>query len=196
MEQIADYVNALVNAKEELSSHSKEVSKLAYEFGIYLGLGLKDLNNLKVGGMIHDIGKVEIPEHILFKTDFLTDEEFELIKKHPLFGYEILQRTKHSFSKDVLEIVLQHHERMDGRGYPHKLKDKEINPLAKIVSLCDVFSAIINARSYKNSYSFEYALEEMKKGFGTQFDSELGEKFVQFMNQKYVNKINQHMTIL
>lgn len=196
MENLSTYMDTLLHSKEELSSHSKEVSKLAYEFGLYLGLGLRDLNNLKIGGMIHDIGKVEIPEKVLFKEDFLTNEEFSLIKTHPVLGYEILQRTQHSFSTDVLDIVLQHHERIDGRGYPYQLTDKEINPLAKIISLCDVFSAIINVRSYKKSCTPEHALVEIEKGLGTQFDFQLGGKFIRFMNEKYVSRINQHMTIL
>lgn len=196
MEELQDYITLLLNGREELSLHSKEVSELSFYFGVYLGLGLKNVNNLRVGGLIHDIGKLEMPEQVLFKEGTLTNEEFQLIKEHPVRGEQMLLRTIHPFSKDVREIVLQHHERIDGKGYPYQLKDGEINTLAKIVSLCDVFSAITGARSYKSSYGAEYALEEIQKGLGTQFDKEIGEEFIHFMNEKHVNMINPHITIL
>lgn len=112
-----------------------------------------------------------------------------------LIGHEILSGLEYSFTnevlpKDMLDMVLQHHERIDGNGYPYGLKDTEINPLAKIISLCDVFSAILGVRSYKKSFSIEYALSEIQKGLGTQFDKMIGEKFINFVNEQYLEHIS------
>lgn len=193
MNEISNVLIDLLKKNEELYSHSKEVSTLAFQFGIYMGLGYRDVQLLKVGGFLHDIGKVIIPEEVLYKPSRLTDDEFALIKEHPNRGYHLLMETEYRFSKEIYEIVLEHHERIDGKGYPNALKEQEISTLAQIVSLCDVYSAITMKRSYKESKNHEFAIQEIKKGIGTQFNSFFGQSFVQFLEQqKYaeIQKLN------
>jgi putative nucleotidyltransferase with HDIG domain len=185
MEGLKERICSLLNSREELSSHCIRVSRLAYQFGSFLRLSDKEIYNLKVGGFLHDIGKLEIPEEILFKQSALTEEEFSIIKGHVIKGYQMIATYSHLFSKDILDIILQHHERIDGKGYPYQIKGDQINPLAKIVSLCDSFDAITSVRSYKSAYSPEYALKEIERGLGTQFDKELGKKFIEFMKETY-----------
>lgn len=192
MKNLSNTLISLLKESEELYSHSEEVSQLAYQFGIYLGLGFRDVQTLKFGGFLHDIGKVRIPKETLFKTTRLTDEEFLIIKDHPNKGYQLLLETKQTFSKEIYSIVLEHHERIDGKGYPNRLADKEIHPLAKIISLCDVYSAITMKRSYKDSFDSDFAVLEIKKGLGTQFDKDLGEHFIQFLSERESYEISSH----
>jgi putative nucleotidyltransferase with HDIG domain len=184
---------SLLKEKEELFSHSEEVSQLAYDFGVYLGLGLRDVKNLKIGGFLHDIGKVEIPQDILFKEGRLTNEEYQVIKDHPTKGHQLLLETAYPFADDVFSIVLEHHERIDGQGYPKQLLGKEIHLLAKLVSLCDVYSAITSKRSYKELGSKEFAFFEIEKGLGTQFDNVLGKEFLSFMKARAEYKNGTHI---
>lgn len=184
MDKLSKTLISLLKETEELYSHSEDVSLLAYQFGIFLGLGFRDVQTLKFGGFLHDIGKVKIPKETLLKPTRLTEEEFLVIKDHPNKGYQLLLETKQPFSKEIYSIVLEHHERIDGHGYPNKLVDKEIHTLAKIISLCDVYSAITMKRCYKDSFDNDYAILEIEKGLGTQFDKELGERFIRFMSER------------
>ena len=184
MDKLSKTLISLLKENEELYLHSEEVSLLAYQFGIYLGLGFRDVQTLKFGGFLHDIGKVRIPKETLFKPTRLTEEEFLIIKDHPNKGYQLLLETKQPFSKEIYSIVLEHHERIDGKGYPNRLTDKEIHPLAKIISLCDVYSAITMKRSYKDAYDNGYAILQITEGLGTQFDKDLGEQFIHFLAER------------
>lgn len=183
MKNISLYIRNLLNGEDELAKHSQEVSALAQRFGMYLNYGFREVISLKIGGLIHDIGKILIPE----------DEEYEIVKQHALLGHQLLLKTKHPFSKDVLDIVLQHHERIDGKGYPYGLKDEEINPLTKIVTLCDVYSAMTSVRSYKNASSPMDALEEIGRCLGTQFDATLGRQFIQFIQLNQLETSIEHI---
>ncbi|WCK56980.1 HD domain-containing protein (plasmid) [Aneurinibacillus sp. Ricciae_BoGa-3] len=185
MDALQKSVTLLLNGREELSAHSKRVSELASHFGISLRMGYRDLNNLKIGALLHDIGKIEIPEDVLFKEGKLTDDEFSLIKEHPFRGYKLLTASARPFSKDILDIVLEHHERLDAKGYPFKREGQQINPLAKITSLCDVFDAITHARCYKDAYQVDFALQQIESGLDRQFDRDLGKKFIAFINEKW-----------
>ena len=178
-----------MNSPEELSSHCKRVSEMAYEFGVYLGLSTEELNNLKLGAFLHDIGKIEISQDILFKKE-ITNEEFEMIKEHSTKGYNLLTISNCNLPKDSLDIVLQHHERIDGNGYPFKLKGNEINDLAKITSLCDVYDAITNTRSYKQAFDDSYALQQIQNGLNSQFDKLYGEKFIEYIQMTKLNNFN------
>jgi HD-GYP domain-containing protein (c-di-GMP phosphodiesterase class II) len=186
-------VELLVESNLEIFVHSNRVKELANSFGIYLGLPFKDIINLRTGALVHDIGKVFIPSDILLKTRILTKEEFAIIKKHPALGHEYISEKEYNnyndlLFKDIDDIIYQHHERIDGKGYPNKLINNEINFLSKIVSICDSYDAMVSQRVYKNPLTNQYALSQIEKGLGTQFDVYFGKEFISYMNKECLNR--------
>lgn len=166
----------------QLIEHSIGVMRLAYDFANYLGLSDKEKQSIRVGAYIHDIGKIKIDSNILNKPGKLTEEEFDMVKKHPLEGLFILK--KYNFiDKNILDIVVQHHERPDGKGYPFGLRDEEINPLAKIVQICDVYDALVSKRCYKKEMEKHEAMENIYQNLGTQFNEDLGKCFIDFISE-------------
>ena len=127
--------------------HSLNVALYSLLIGMQLNLESDDLRNLIHGSILHDIGKTKIPNSILDKPSSLTQEEFNEIKKHPLYGYNMIKKDK-DISEKAKKIVLQHHEKLDGSGYPQGLTSRQINPLAKIVAVADIFDAVTSARAY------------------------------------------------
>jgi HD-GYP domain-containing protein (c-di-GMP phosphodiesterase class II) len=128
---------------------------------------------------MHDIGKVSVPSEILLKNDKLTDEEYEIIKKHSLIGYNILKTL--TTTKEIGKYVLHHHEWWDGAGYPNKLKGKEIPLISRIVSIVDAYVVMIDGRPYKEKKSKIEAINELKICSGTQFDPELTNIFIEII---------------
>lgn len=173
---------ALANALDSRDSytrhHSEKVAKYSVEIAKKMNLPEDQLNIIQVGGLLHDIGKIGIPEHILLKPETLTKEEYQLIKKHPAIGFEMIKHVENYKDRGVLDIVLYHHERYDGKGYPCSLKENQIPLVARIVAVADAYDAIISRRVYKNELSSEYALNEIKKNKGTQFDPEVVDAFL------------------
>lgn len=153
------------NPREE--QHSLRVSQLCEKMGIALALPEDEVKELKTVGLLHDIGKVAIEEGILNKNGKLDQFEWEEIKKHPEIGYRILS-TVNELS-EMADYVLAHHERWDGTGYPKGLKEEEIPIQSRIIAIADAYDAMISERSYRKSLSKEYAINELKKGAGTQF---------------------------
>lgn len=173
-----------IQESEEVLRHSSNVRDLATEFSVFLGWGAKEIQTIRLGAFIHDVGKSFIPAEILFKSGRLTAEEYEIVKEHCRKGYVYLKSEYPMIERDLLAIVLEHHERVDGKGYPLGLKGDDIHPYAKLISLCDVYDAITSTRSYKVAYSSRYALNAIEEGLGTQFDEELGQQFLAFMKEK------------
>ncbi len=163
--------------------HSDRVSAYAVLIGEKLGLSETELKTLKVGGLFHDIGKIGIPDNILLKNGKLTDEEYEQIKNHPSIGAHILSRSK--IFEEIIPIVLYHHERYDGGGYPEGLKGEEIPYLARIITVADSFDAMTTKRPYRNSLSIEKVKKELKNNAGTQFDPELIKTFIEIIENNY-----------
>lgn len=182
---VVDFANVLlstVDAKDNYTAkHSKRVCEYAQRFSNVLSLSDKDKEILKLAGLFHDIGKIGIPDSILTKTDKLTDEEYTTIKYHPTIGANILSVA--DIFDDVHDIVKYHHERIDGRGYPDGIANGSIPYLSKILSICDSFDAITTKRSYKEVYSIDYALEELKRVRGTQLDPDLTDKFIAMVKE-------------
>lgn len=153
---------------ENTSLHSVNVAIIAVTLGINLGLNITRLNNLGVGAVLHDIGKSNIPIEILNKADKLTDEEMAEMRKHPQYGWDIL-------NEDILvpatvkAIAHQHHENWDGTGYPRNLCQHQVYELAAIVHICDVFDALVSKRAYKEAFSFYDTIEYMKSQSGKMF---------------------------
>lgn len=172
-----------ISAKDNYTKdHSQNVSKLCIMFANYLNLSEDDVENLRIAALFHDIGKIGIPDNILQKEGKLTDTEYETIKLHPVIGANIFSST--DIFKHIAPIIVAHHERVDGTGYPNNLKENEIPYLAKILTICDCFDAMVSKRSYKEKMTIEYAIEQLNKGAGTQFDKELVDSFIKLINEK------------
>lgn len=127
-----------------------------------------------MGALFHDIGKINIPDEVLKKPGKLTPEEFEYVKWHPIDGAEMVNGT---FLEGVADIIRQHHERIDGSGYPDGLKGDQILIEAKIIAVVDSFDAMTSKRSYRNAFTREKALEELKSLAGIKYDAKLVEIF-------------------
>ncbi len=156
--------------------HSYRVSELCEQMGQALNLSKEECDELKLAGLIHDVGKITTPDSILSKPGKLTPEEYELIKQHPERGYHIL-RTADQYS-DLAQYALTHHERVDGTGYPMGLKKEEIPLFSRIIAICDAFEAMTASRPYRKAMKEELAIAELHRCKGTQFDAELVEIFI------------------
>ncbi|WP_154645293.1 HD domain-containing phosphohydrolase [Thermodesulfobium narugense] len=173
-----------LDARDPFSAkHSKRVSTFSVRFGKYLKLDKKDIDVLGFGALLHDIGKVGIPDTILKKPDKLTQTEYILMQSHPIVGYNILKSIKEELMPGLLEIILYHHERYDGKGYPYGLSKDEIPFLAKLVSIADSFEAMISDRPYRKGMTKLDALAEISRCSGTQFDPYLAQMFVRMISQ-------------
>jgi HD-GYP domain-containing protein (c-di-GMP phosphodiesterase class II) len=145
---------------------------------------------VRLAGILHDMGKIGVPEAVLLKPGKLTDEEFEAIKRHPTIGFNILKDIEPL--EDVLPGVLYHHERWDGTGYPHRLQGGNIPLLGRVLAVADAFDAMSSDRAYRPRIPRERVLMEMKKGAGTQWDAELIKVFLTLDLTKYDAMIERH----
>ena len=173
-----------VEAKDTYTrGHSDRVSAYSVLIGQKLGLSDEDINNLRIGGLFHDIGKIGVPDSILLKDAKLTDDEYSEIKNHPSIGAHILSNA--TIFKDIIPIVKHHHERYDGKGYPGKLAGENIPYLARITAVADAFDAMTSKRTYRNSLSIDIVKEEIAKNKGTQFDPSIADVFLDILNNEY-----------
>ena len=145
--ELLDMLANMKNLEDPTYSHSLNVALIARSLGKWLKFSREDLNVLTLAGLLHDIGKTQIPEEILNKPDKLTDEEYEIMKTHPLAGKKILNNKK--FDSRILAATLQHHERSDGSGYPRGLMEDEIDDFASIIAIADVYDAMTSARAHR-----------------------------------------------
>ncbi|NEZ47202.1 HD-GYP domain-containing protein [Clostridium niameyense] len=156
--------------------HSLDTCIMTAFLGMSSGLNELELKEISIGAILHDIGKIKIPNNIINKKGKLTDEEFEEIKKHPIYGREMLVKNL-AISNNIIKIVEQHHERIDGNGYPYGLKGSQICKNAKIVCICDVYDAVSNDRCYRKKFTPNDAYELILSGSGVMFDEELVRNF-------------------
>ncbi|KGK89576.1 HD-GYP domain-containing protein [Clostridium sp. HMP27] len=156
--------------------HSLDTCIMTSFLGLSSGFNEASLKDLGIGAILHDIGKTKIPSKILNKEGKLTDEEFREIKKHPVYGAEILKKNI-SISDSIVHMVEQHHERVDGKGYPYGLSGNGISKSAKIICICDVYDAISNDRCYRRKFSPNDSYELILSGAGTSFDMSVVQKF-------------------
>lgn len=163
--------------------HSDRVSEYSILIGKALNLSDEDLHTLKIGGLFHDIGKIGIPDSILLKEAKLDDEEYSQIKNHPSIGAHILGDV--TMFKNIIPIVLHHHERFDGRGYPSQLSGEDIPLFARITAIADTFDAMTSKRSYRNALPLEVVIEEIEKCSGTQFDPKIAPVFLNILKNEY-----------
>jgi len=170
-------VTALDTRDEETQGHSLRVVK--YTLKLAELMGMHDEQQLKVleyGSLLHDIGKIGIPDAILKKPGKLTDEEWTVMRSHPEVGYKILHRIE--FLEEASQIVLHHHEKFDGTGYPGKLKGDNIPLGSRIFAVADTVDAMTSERPYRKALSFEIASQELLKFTGTQFDKRVVDAFL------------------
>lgn len=161
--------------------HSERVTNYALSIARKLGLEEKDIETLNIAGLLHDIGKIGTYDVILDKPGKLTDEEFALIKMHPVKGADILSPMRQF--KKIVPIIRHHHEGVDGKGYPDGLKNEEIPLCARILHVADSFDSMTSDRPYRKSPGIEYAVSELKKYSGTQFDPEVVEAFLRVLEK-------------
>lgn len=156
--------------------HSERVAKYALMFANEIGkFSKEEQKSFYYACLLHDIGKVNIPDQILMKPGKLTNEEFEIIKSHPVVGAEAVKNVEGI--KNSIYVIRSHHERWDGKGYPDQLKGEEIPLLARVSAIADAFDAMTSSRSYRDAMPFEEAYNRIIKGQGSQFDPLLVEKF-------------------
>ena len=170
--------------------HSERVSKYSVLIGTEMGLSEEELRMLEVGGLFHDIGKIGIPDGILTKAAKLSEEEYSEIKNHPTIGAHILSGAE--VFKEIVPIVLYHHEKWDGTGYPKKIKGETIPKSARIAAVADAFDAMTSSRAYRAALDPEVAIGEIEKNLGTQFDPEAGNAMIKLWknNKNEVLKIH------
>ena len=149
--------------------HTRGVALRAVQVGEKLGLAPGRLRRLAVGGLLHDMGKLSVPDAILKKPGSLTDDEYAVIKRHPEWGDELLAGL--GFSQDVRRLVLDHHERLDGTGYPHGLRATQLDLETRILAVCDVYDALISTRVYREAWSHERAIALLEEQAGSAFDA-------------------------
>ena len=173
-----------IDAKDTYTSgHSVRVAKCAKAIAERLGWSEEEIENIHYMALLHDIGKIGVPDSILNKPSRLSEEEFALIKRHPVVGAEILKDIH--MIKDVSDGALCHHERFDGKGYPSGLKGKEIPLCARIIGIADTYDAMTSNRIYRAKLSDKKVIEEFERCSGTQFDPELAELFVSMLKEGF-----------
>ena len=179
LETLRKTLSAIIEAMERTvevrdpytAGHQRRVADLARSIANHMKLSKDTLDGIRIGGILHDIGKIYVPIDILMKPRKLTTVEFSLIKLHPQVGYDILKSI--DFPWPVAKIILQHHERINGSGYPQGLKNDKIMIEAKILGVADVVEAMASHRPYRPSLGIEKALEEIRSKQGTLYDSDI-----------------------
>jgi HD-GYP domain-containing protein (c-di-GMP phosphodiesterase class II) len=167
-------------------THSPCFSKLVCALGYEVHLRDKQIESLKYASLLHDTGKIDIPFEILSKTTRLTSEEYDIIKKHPVKGAQILRHLQ--VLRPVIPIIMHHHEKYNGTGYPSHLKGEQIPLCARIMSVADAFEAMVYGRPYRQRMDIDSAIKEIKKKSGTQFDPKIVDAFMRVI-KKFNKKV-------
>ncbi|MGE6149199.1 HD-GYP domain-containing protein [Aeromonas media] len=172
---------ARIRAKDAyLMEHSMNVAILLANFGRYLGLDRSVLKELTLGGLLHDVGKIMTPDEVLNKPGKLTDEEFGVMRQHVVHSYDILSNTA-GITPTMLEVAANHHERLDGTGYPQRLKGDQLSLYTRMSGIVDVYDAVTADRVYKQGMPPTQAFRILLKGINQHFDAELVTKFIKCM---------------
>ncbi|QGH34214.1 HD domain-containing protein [Gracilibacillus salitolerans] len=175
-DDVIHYLSDLLIIDDYVFSHSLNVSMYTLALAQELNLKNKDMEQLGLGAVLHDIGKIILPDEVLNKPGKLTNKEFKLVQAHTEYGFDLLRKA-HNIPLLVAHCAYQHHERLDGSGYPRGIKDKEIHPFARIIGVADVFDAVTSNRTYRDAMLPHEGLEILYGGSGTQFDIQLVDSF-------------------
>lgn len=187
MIDVEKLIKIIALKSQSTAKHCIRVSKLSLEIGKAYNIPATHLKELFISSILHDIGKIYIPDEILNKTCKLTEKEYEAIKAHCKIGFEFLNKTEKF--RNVANIVLHHHEKFDGKGYPCGLKGKEIPLLSRIITVADSFDAMVSIRPYKSKINFSEAIKEIQKNIFTHFDEDIVNTFINIIAQNKVKNI-------
>lgn len=172
---------SVIDAKDPITAgHSQRVASISKDIGIWLKLSKSEQFDLEFTALLHDIGKIGVSDYVLNKQSVYTQDDFEQMKYHTIRGAEMLAEV--GISKEIIDGVRHHHERMDGKGYPDGLKGDELNLFAKIIKIADVYDALTSKRQYKDAWGIEKALNIICRGRGTEFDAEIADVFIEHMS--------------
>ncbi|NLU11070.1 MAG: HD domain-containing protein [Tepidanaerobacter acetatoxydans] len=179
---LAETVARAMDSRDPYTAgHARKVAEYARKIGEKMELDRDKINGLYVCGLLHDIGKISIPESILCKPGSLSEEEWALMRTHTIRGYEILKNC--SLPWPVADVALHHHEQLDGSGYPDGLKDDELNLENRIIRVCDVVEAMSSHRPYRPAKSIAEVIDELKSGRGLKYDSNIVDAMLQLLEE-------------
>ena len=179
-------MNDVTSVTFYLIERALRVTELTLELGRTLGLNESELVHVRRGALLHDIGKMGVPDRILLKEGPLTDDEWVIMRRHPVYAHEMLRPIQ--YLRAALDIPYCHHEKWDGTGYPRGLKGGEIPLTARIFAIVDVWDAITSDRPYRRAWSHEKALAHIQKDAGQHFDPHVVEAFSQLIAQNSIEK--------
>jgi len=184
---IRSFINVIEAKSPWTKGHSERVTNYAILIAKEFGLDNETINDLTIAALLHDIGKIGTYDIVLDNPNRLTEDELKLIYIHPIKGEDILKPIKQM--KKILPIIRHHHERIDGNGYPDRLKGDEIPFLARILSVADAFDSMTSNRPYRNASTREYAISELENCKGTQFDSKIVDVFLKVLNKSNLTHV-------
>jgi putative nucleotidyltransferase with HDIG domain len=181
-EMIFSLIKVLEIHDSYTKGHSQGVAMEGKSLAQYMDLSPKEVSLVYWAGLVHDVGKILISEKIINKETKLTSYEYETIQKHPVYGYEALKNSE--LTKHMADIVLYHHERYDGKGYPEGLKGDKIPYQSRIISIVDSYDAMTSDRVYKGKRTLSEGLQEIEINLGTQFDPVIGRQFIEMKKKE------------
>lgn len=188
-EAVDTLMNALESKDRYLGGHGKRVSEMCGALARLAGWSRHQVRIVEYAGLVHDVGKIGVPEQILNKPGPLTPEEMELVKRHPIYSREILEPVR--FLEEALPLVYHHHERYDGGGYPDGIAGEDIPEGARIISVCDTYDAMRSTRSYRTSRPEHRILEIIEKERGKQLDARYVDLFLEHLDEIRPENVNQ-----
>lgn len=176
---VEQYVESV---ESHVGQHQRKVAKISEALAEYLGLSLKQKLALRAASKLHDLGKICVPTEILNKPGSLTQLEYDIAQFHSYIGFKVISKIR--VMEDAARVVLQHHERIDGSGYPSGLKEDKIDMGARILAVADVLEAMTASQPYRFSHDLEKTLEEISKGRGVQYDSDVVDACIEIFKKR------------
>ena len=187
--EFVECISSALDARDPYTgNHSRRVSDTATLLAKMLGLSDDEIQEIHIAAHLHDIGKIGIPDSVLLKPGRLDDEEWKMMKRHPQIGADILAKSP-SFSR-IAAIILHHHERYDGKGYPFGAKEQEIPLGSRIIAVCDSIDAMASARAYRKALPLDTVYEEIEKNIGLMYDPDVAKKLLD--NRSIIEEVYGH----